>query len=308
MTDAQQIRGVLGDIATAFSPPVFIVVTLVAASSVPANAQQYSQIYIEVLDGSGQPLPNLQPSDFQVRRDETEVTIVSAVLDDAPMKIALLVDNGGLIGVGNALIPLRDAMATFLDTLPPEHEVGLFTIGRSIQRRVDFTSDRGELADSAAGIFPDSAAGTVFLDGIRETWERRFDEEDTFPVLVVLATDNAEISSNYTDNQYSSFVNDLIANGVAVHVVLFSSQGGSAITQYAVNLTQNTGGLYSVVAAATALPEAMTELATQLGDHFATTSKRYRVVYEVPDPPGDSISAGVRASGTVRLFVDRRMP
>ena len=61
--------------------------------------------------------------------------------------------------------------------------------------------------------------------------------------------------------------------------------------------------------AATAFEESLTELATRLGAHYDEVSKRYRVVYERPDPPGARITMGVTRSGvSVRLFADRRMP
>ena len=58
---------------------------------------------------------------------EAECTIKRMHLDAGPMKVALLVDNS--YSARQSLNPLRAGLSAFLDALPPEHEVGLFTTG-----------------------------------------------------------------------------------------------------------------------------------------------------------------------------------
>ena len=69
------------------------------------------------------------------------------------------------------------------------------------------------------------------------------------------------------------------------------------------------GGRYASVVVATAMADAMTELATDTGIRYRDLSSRYRVVYERPDPPGSSVTVGSdRANiGLTRLFPDRRI-
>ena len=289
----------------------WLVACLAAAvtATVPASAQERGQLFVEVLDASGQPVVGLTPSHFKVEEDGVEATVVTAELGTAPMKIALLVDNGDRIAEGGALNALRDGLAGFLNALPSEHEVGLFTIGRNIQRRVDFTTDRAELQDQAGSIFANRGAGLRLLDGVSETWERRFGDDEPFPVFVLVLTDGSESSGHYGDTEYNALVDQLAAAAAAVHAVEFVSRGGSSVSQYADHMSQGTGGSYQRIAAATAFEESLTELATRLGAHYDEVSKRYRVVYERPDPPGARITMGVTRSGvSVRLFADRRMP
>ena len=160
-------------------------VTLALSVPVVAQAQDLGQLFIETVDADGQVVLGLTPSDFAVQEDDTRVNIVS-VERVGPMKVALLVDNGDRMSEMAALNPLRDAMEVFLDTLGPEHEVSLLTIARNIQRRVDFTMDREELKQSAEEIFLESGTGAVMLDGIKETWERRFEGDETLPVMVLI--------------------------------------------------------------------------------------------------------------------------
>ena len=288
-----------------------IVVAVSALLVIPslAGAQGLGQLFIEVVDASGQFVPGLTPADFVVREDETEAGIVS-VEPVAPMKIALLVDNGDRMAEANALNALRDGLHEFLDAVPPPHEVSLFTIARNIQRRVDFTTDRLELKESAGSIFLDRGAGAVVLDGIRETWERRFEDDEPFPVFVMVLTDGTESSGNYNENEYVDLVNELIANSITVHVVLLSTRGGSVVNQYAMNISQNTGGIFENIAAATGLDRTLRGLADRMNAHYENVSKRYRVVYERPDPPGAGISASVTRPGVSisGLFTGLRMP
>ena len=280
---------------------------LIALSPSVAGAQALGQLYIEVRDRAGQPVTGLTLTDFSVSEGDAEATIVSAD-PVGPMKIALLVDTGDRMHQEHALSPLRNSLVAFLDTLAPPHEVFLATIGRNIQRRVDFTTDREELKDSASSVFLDQGSGAVVLDGVRETWERRFEDIEPFPVFVMVLSDGTESSSNYGDDDYSDFLNGLIANGITVHTVVLSTRGGSLVTQVAMNMTQHTGGVYEGITAATGLEAAMVSLATRLNDHSDSVSASYRVVYEPPDPRGDSISAGVKRSGVeVRLFQSLRM-
>ena len=75
-----------------------------------------------------------------------------------------------------------------------------------------------------------------------------------------------------------------------------------------VNLAENTGGVNKSIAAPTALPKVLTELATTMAAHYDEAKNRYRVVFECdPDNPSVPINVAVtRPAVGVRLFADRR--
>ena len=272
-------------------------------------AQDLGQIFVQVVNQAGDSFTGLTLEDFTVLEDGVECTVVSAEPGTQPMKIALLADNSEMLNRASALTSLRRGLDEFLTSLPEQHEVALATIGANIGWRVDFTTDRDELKASAAEIFVNRGGGPILLDGIKETWERRFEDEESWPIFVVVVTDGPESSSNMNQNEYAELVNELISNGVTVHIMVLSTRGGSVVTDYAINLTDNTGGLYEVFGAGTRLATALPELATRLGTHYDDVSQRYRVVYERPDPPGTSVSVGVARAGAVaQPFIDRRMP
>ncbi|MCY3844433.1 MAG: hypothetical protein OXH69_12935 [Acidobacteria bacterium] len=278
-----------------------------------ASAQELGLIYAAVIDQTGQPVTDLTPEEFQVNEDGNAANVVSADVGAEPMKIALLVDNGRRISRGQAINPLRDGVAAFIENIPAEHEIGLFTIGGQIQRRVGFTTDRGELLEEAADIHVDNAGSVRFIDGVRETWDRRYEGDEAWPIFVAVLTDALESSAFMNEDRFMGWIDQLRAGGVTVHSVLWRSRGagfaGQVATGFAINLAENTGGRYTQIAAATAFEDNLRQLATDMATHWEQASIRYRVIYERPDPAGQSVSVSVTRPGVnLQLFGDRSMP
>ena len=265
------------------------------------------QLFMLVTDLSDQPMLDVRADEVDVQMAGAECSIKNMHLDSGPMKVALLVDNSD--AAAQSLNPLRDGLSAFLDALPPEHEVGLFTIAGQARRRVDFTTDRDELKERATSLFVDRNTGVVYLDGLVETWERRFDDDDPWPVFVALVYDGAEGSRSVQQDEFNDFVIELRMRAATVHAVLVSTRGGNVQTEVSTFLTRNTGGTYRALAAPTALANVFEELGTQMGEHHGAVRDRYRVVYECePDNASGSISAGVsRPNVLVRLYPDRRL-
>ncbi len=272
-------------------------------------AQDLGLVYVFAMNQTGQPITDLTSEEFSIAEGETQVKVVSAQIGTEPMKIALLVDNGA--GLDDQINPLRDGLVAFLETLPPQHLVGLFTIGGQIQRRVDFTTDRAELLAAARAVFPDRG-NARYLDGIRETLDRGFDGDEAWPVFVAILTDSPEGSANMNDPRYNRFVGSLVSAGVTIHAVHIPSRQRSASNlsqNYSIHLTGTTGGRYAALTAPTGLQDYMTKLATDMGAFYDGASPLYRVIYERPDPPEDRVSVSVeRQAVEVYLFGDRHMP
>ena len=277
-----------------------------------ASAQELAVVYAAVTDQNGRPVLDLDREEFQITEDGQPAEILTAQIGTEPMKVALLVDNGGIIEKQQALNPVRDAITGFVETLPPEHAVSLVTIGGHIGWRVDFTTDRGQLLESAREMHTDSAA-IRFIDGVRETWDRWFNGEEAWPVFVAVLTDANEISAFMNENRFNRFVGNLQANGVMVHSVIWSSRPQQTTraltgTGLALNLTTNTGGRYTAIATATAYGRALRQLAADMGTHHEEVANRYRLLFERPDEQGTEISVNVlRPDLDVQLFRDRRI-
>lgn len=275
----------------------------------PAHAQSTGQLFAIVSDQAGAPVTGLMADSFQVHEDGVAMTMVAADPGTTPMKVALLVDNSEPIADSNGLTSLRNGVTEFLDQLPSQHEVGLFTIAGNVMRVVDFTTNREDLLHEADGL-GNGRGGAKMIEGVMETWDRRFEDDDNWPVMVLVLTDGPESSRNVNPDEFNDFVVRLIARGAVIHTVLLETRGGGLQTQLSQNLTKNTGGLHQSINSPTGLEEALRKLATQMGSHFDDMSTRYRLVYERPgETPGARISASIVGPNyKLQLFMDRRMP
>lgn len=164
-----------------------------------ASAQDHNVVFVRVLDLVGEPVTDVATDDFVVSEDGRRARIVSATAGTEPMRVALLIDNGESARASQAVVALRNAVAAFLDALPPEHPVGLFTIGGHARRMVDFTTDRAPLVAAARSLFFNQAAGVLLADGIRETWERHYTGDKAWPVFVALVKSATETSRFLND-------------------------------------------------------------------------------------------------------------
>ena len=278
-----------------------------------ASAQDQNVLFVRVLDLIGQPVTDLAADDFVVSEDGRRARVVAATAGTEPMRVALLIDNGESVRGSQSVIALRNAVAAFLETLPPEHPVGLFTIGGHARRMVDFTTDRAPLVAAARSLFFNQAAGVVLADGLRDTWERYYTGDEAWPVFVALVKSATEVSRFLNERRYLRFVNRLRRAGVIVHVVHWYVRArgdiGGMVSTLAPNLARDTGGRYASVVVPTAMADAMTALATDMGVRYRDLSSRYRLVYERPDPPGSSVTVRVERAniGLTRLFPDRRI-
>ena len=276
------------------------------------------QLFMLVTDPADQPLLDIRTDEVDLQMAGAECMIKSMHLDAAPMKVALLVDNGH--PARQSLVPLRAGLSAFLDALPPEHEVGLFTIAGQVRRRVDFTTDRGELKERANSLFAERRPG-VYLDGLVETWERRFDDGDAWPVFVALVYNGADASRHVQLEEFNEFVIELRMRAATAHVVLVSTRFTHArsgrpgtsprnIRMLSTFLTRKTGGIYRAPPRATVLPNVLGELGMLMGEHHRAVQDRYRVVYECePDNASGPVTADVmRPNVLVQQYPDRRLP
>lgn len=286
-------------------PGLCCLLGLLAVGVEPAAGED-RRLFMAITDQAGESVTDISPDEVVLNQAGGECAVKDFGLDSGPMKVALLVDTSD--AADRSLNSMRDGLSAFLDALPPEHEVGLFTLAGQVRRRTDFTTDREELKDQATSLFVDRNTAVVYVDGLVETWERRFDEEDAWPVFVALVYDGAEGSRSTQDDEFNAFAVELVRRAATVHAILVSTRGGALQTTISTFLTRHTGGMYRALAAATALPETFRELAAAMRAQHEAVSSRYQVVFECePADLATGVSAGVQRAGVaVRIFPDRR--
>ena len=288
-----------------------LVLTVAILGTVPAFAQSTGTFFVKVTDPStGESVPNLEVNSFQVQEDGAVMEILSVEPGTTPMKVAVLIDNSETVQQFQGISSLRNGLIGFLNTLPEQHEVAMYSIAGNLVELSGFTTDRDELRSQADGLFPGSG-GAKMINGLRETWEEAFDGSENWPVFVLVLTDGPETSGNMNPEQFQTFVEDLVDKGATVHGMVFETRGGGIQSQIAPILAQNTGGLYNSFNSASAYVDTLSDFGTQMGEHFESLSDRYRLIYQRPgDTPGTQIGAGVLGQFQMELFAvdSRRMP
>lgn len=276
-------------------------VLLIVPNTVHADEHQ---LFVMVMNSYGQPIDDLREDEVVIEHRRNECDVKSVQLETEPMKIALLVDNSE--PAAQSINSLRDGLRDFLSTLPEQHSVGLFTISGQARQIQEFTTDRTALTEHTDNLFVERGTGTLLMDGLVETWKRRFDEDDSWPVFVLVVYDGAESSRSVQEREFNEFVNELRARAATAHAILISTRGGGLQTDISINITNNTGGTYRALAAATALPLALTELATAMGAQYEEVQNRYRVIFECDDDNPRRVTTKVtRPAVAVRVFNGR---
>ena len=291
--------------------PVRLIAVLAALSITPsarplaAGKPQTRHVFVHVLDARGEPVTGLAAGDFQLKEGGVPRVVTRAGPASDPMRIALVLDTSDAASPG--LVHMRTAAVAFLDALPPEDEVLIVTTGRQARVRVQPTTDRKKLKETAGGLFTDGA-GTVLMDGLLEIDDRFLKKaDDRWPVFVIFTSDGTESSASAHEKEFNRWAVGLGPRGVTVHaLVLKANKGGGTPDVIATTLTQNTGGRYDMMNTTNALPDKMKALAEQLAlDHRRLTAW-YQVDFQTDATDVKPIDVGVARSGVRLEISDRR--
>ena len=268
-------------------------------------AQELGHVFVEVLDRAGRPVPGLTAADFALQGNNVDLDVVSVRRGTPrPMSIALLVDNGGRVAAPAERDALRDGLAAFLRTLPLRHEVSIYTIRGRVRRVVGPTDDRGALGDAIGRVRVGARARVGLLDSVREASERRYDDDEPFPVVVLVLPNGDEDRGDGggdVDLQMARFA----AAGLMAHAVVLeprSARGRAAeeeppVPGIARDLTRLLRGVYMTLTSRNELSLGLSRLASRLAAGYDRMSMQYRVSY-VPSGAGDAeIMVGVRRRG-----------
>ena len=256
---------------------VLLSVVLLQTAAPRAQALQRS-IYVSVLNAAGAPVLDLGPSDFIVREDNLAREILRVAPADAPMQIALMVDNS--TASRNNTRDIREGVTEFVKGMTGtevKHQVALIGVGARPTVLVDYTSDQTKLLKGLGGLFPQSQSGTYLMDGIIEASRGFKKREAARPVVVAIVTSGPEYSNRYHD-QVLTALNDV---GASFHIVMIgppptdlnTSEGRERAVIFS-TATESTGGRYDNVLAASALADRMKQVANELTHQYLVTYAR----------------------------------
>jgi hypothetical protein len=235
------------------------------------------RVFVSAVSADGKPVLDLTAAEFSVTENDVKRDVTRAALGTAPMRIVLLVDSSS--AVERLLTPMRAGLNSFLETLPGQHEITFITTGGQLRIRVPTTADRPKLISAAKSFASDGGANS-FVDTLLES-DRRFlrNAPTQWPVVVLLMTDSGGLAGTRIE-EYNGFMNDFLARGGTAHgIVVHPSGNAGVMTEVAMNLIQNTGGIYESMNTANILPERMNALAARIGADHQAMANRYEVEY-----------------------------
>jgi hypothetical protein len=138
------------------------------------------------------------------------------------MKLTLMVDNGPVLT--KELATFRTALKAFIDLLPADLEVSLYTINPQPRTIVKATSDRQKLLHGIDLIAPDTGAG-MFFDALVEASERvEKDGADHFPVLMMVASDFGR-NSSAMDRDFERLQKRIVQKAITIHFLILHGGG-----------------------------------------------------------------------------------
>ena len=278
---------------------VLVAVALAITYGSPtAVAQVLHHVFVEVLDPAGRPVSDLTAIDFSLQENNADLNIVSVRRGTPrPMSIALIVDNGGRIAVPAELKALLDGLSAFLRTLPSRHEVSLYTIRGQLRRLVGSTTDRATLHDALGRIRVGARARVGLLDSVRDASKRRYEDDEPFPVIVLVLPNGDENRSNAQMHLELQMAR-LAAAGLMVHAVVLqprSDRGLAApVPDVARDLTQLLRGVYVTLTSRTEWSLGLARLASRLAAAYERMSMQYRVSYVRSGAEDAQIMIGVK--------------
>jgi len=240
-------------------------------------------IYVTMVDQSGAPVPNMGPTDFIVREDDTAREILRVEPATDPMDIAILLDNS--VADANSVPQMRRALPAFLDALMApapagkRNQVALITLAGRPTIVADYAIERAPLDKAIARVWEETFVGGYYLlNGIIEVTQGFRKRESARPIIVAITGEGPELSNRHPDQ----VLEPLRDSGAALHVI---SIGRPAVGISDEVRDRNTvvdqgprlsGGTYTQLLTATALQRRLQQLADVL-------THAYKVTYGHPD-------------------------
>jgi VWFA-related protein len=277
---------------------VCVLVVFAAIAQLRAQTLQRG-IYTSVLDKDGKPVAGLTAADFVVREDNVSREVLRVAPATAPLQVALLVDNS--TRSSNNIRDIREAAAEFIRDITGtgmKNEVAVITVAERSTLLVDYTSDQAKLLKGAT-IFTQPNSGAYMLDGILDSARGLKKRDAMRPVIVGIATNGPELSNRYHD-QVVGAIKDA---GASLHIVMVgssptdvtSSEGRERAYSFS-DGTEQTGGRYDNVLAASALAARLKQVADELTHQYLVTYARPQTLI----PPEHVKITGKRGDLTVR--------
>jgi VWFA-related protein len=275
---------------------VFLFTLTATDAANAANAADTTRtVYVTVVDDKGQAVPGLTAEDFGVKEAGKDRVVTSVEPARAKLRIALMVEE--------TLVPMvavRSGLADFIKRMYQDAEMSLVVVSQRNMTAVDYTSDPNALIAGINGLtLSQQRVQTMVPEGVFEMAKNFEKTKPERPVIVLIALETQQVSAEEPQN----VLNQLGRSRAMMSVV--SMEGGGNVSagvgsqmdmagraQVMGDGSKQSGGRRIEVAALTAMPRALQQVADDL-------SAQYLITYTLPDgvKPSDRLNVTLKKKG-----------
>ena len=277
---------------------VLAAAALTAGGRAEARQAREHQVYVSVVDASGNPVTGLDIGEFVVREDGVAREVLRVGPATEPMDIAVLVDDSQ--AADRAIADLRKGLQSFVNAMVKGNQISLITFGERPTILVDYTTTPAQLEAGISRLFARPGTGAYLLEAIVEAARGLARRKATRPVMVVVTTEGREFSNDY----HTKVLEALHGSGATLHALILSGRLGESV-QSDENRNRNvvladgpatTGGRRDFLLAESSITPKLEQVANEL-------RHQYRLVYSRPEsliPPKTLAITVRRADLTAR--------
>lgn len=146
-------------------------------------------IFVSATDNKGVPVAGLTAADVHIEEDGRARPVVAVAPTDAPLVVALLLDDSGL-----GLQSIREGAAALVTRLRGLAQIAIITTGGRNVALVDFTADTNQLMAAINRIYARNVTGAFLTDGILEVARVFGRRESERPVIVSIGVEGEDFS------------------------------------------------------------------------------------------------------------------
>jgi hypothetical protein len=284
-----------------FAAAAFAACALVWPGALGAQAIQRA-MYVSVVNDTGEPVPDLGPTDFVIREDNAQREVLRVVPAIEPMQIAVLVDTSQ--AARDDISHMRTALPPFMATLTGgegKNQVAIIAIGERPTVYADYSTSPAALKKGIDRIWAMPDSGAYLLDAILEVCQGFKKREAGRPVIVSITTEGPELSTL----QHDQVLEPLRASGAAYHAITLgrpSTSLSDEIRNRNIVLDQGpltTGGSRDNLLTSMALGGRLRQLANELTHQYKVTYARPQSLIPPERVTVAASKAGLTARGTL---------
>ncbi len=219
---------------------------------------------VTVMDAFGRNVRGLDRQNFRVFDGPEQRPIVAFSQQDAPVSVGLIFDCSR--SMTDKFKTARDAASEFFKQLNPEDESFLVTVSDRAELRQGFTSNFSDIGNALVFVQPNGT--TSLIDGVYLALTEMKKAHNPRKALIIVS-DGGENNSRYTMRELINMAVE--ANTMIYTIGIFQNpQSQEELTgpETLTRLSQNTGGLASVVQSATDLRNTMTQIGVTLHNQY----------------------------------------